>query len=431
MSSTRKLKRALVVISPDLVDPGSPRESALISRALELAKASGCELELFHACYDPSLEQGMFGSDPAVLDEKQRVTNREAALLAELVVRLKSEGVTVHHDVRWDHPRTDAILRKIEDSQPDLVLKESREHDFVMGLTRNTDWDLIRKSPANVWFVSGSTAPVSTVTTAIGISTRNDEPFSAVDYDVFRTAAGMAKGFNAKHYPVHAFQAPSGMAMYAAYAPDMVAAVSAPAQSGRLARDRQQVAAAHGRSIRAFADSLGIAADEIRVEEGHRAEVLPRVARELESNLIVMGARSLSRWARVVRPVTAEPVLAETPCDVLFVKDDAEARIPVASEPPLRGTPPIDLERALTDPQAFFGSPLSVASHEQISPALRRRILQIWEQYVRAQMTAEGEGGTVGTTSVDVMDEIHAAKARLLCDEPPEAAPQRSLAAVR
>ncbi len=431
MSSTRKLKRALVVISPDLVNPSSPRESALISRALELAKASGCELELFHACHDPSLEQGMFGSDPAVTAEKQRITNREAALLAELVVRLKSEGVTVHHDVRWDHPRTDAILRKIEDSQPDVVLKESREHDFVMGLTRNTDWDLIRQSPANVWFVSGSAGSISTVTTAVGLTAESDEPFTAIDYDIFRTAGEIAKGFDAQHIPVHAFQAPAGMAMYAAYAPDMVAAISTPAQSARLERDRKDVAAAHGRSIRAFVESFGITTDDIRVEEGHPADVLPRVARELDSDLIVMGARSLSRWERVVHPVTAEPVLAETPCDVLFVKDDPEARIPVASERPLRGTAPIDLERALTDPEAFFGSPLSVASHQQLSPAIRRRILQIWEQDVRAKMTAEGEGGAVGSTSVDVMDEIHAAKARLSSDEPPELAPQRSLAAVR
>lgn len=431
MSEPNRLKRALVVISPDLVEPNSPRESRLISRAIELAKASDCELELFHVCHDPSLEQGLFQSDPAIIAEKQRVTNREAALVAEMVVRLKSEGVTVHHDVRWDHPRTDAILRKIEDSQPDLVLKESREHDYVMGLTRNTDWDLIRQSPANVWFVSSERSTISTIATAVGMTADNEEPFSSADYDVFRTAREIAKGFDADNHPVHAYQAPTGMGLYASYAPDMVMAVSTPEQEAQIERDRKAVAQLHGRSIRAFAECFGIDTDGIRVVEGHPSDVIPDVAQELNADLIVMGARNLSRWERMVRPVTAEPVLADSPCDVLFVKDDPEARIPIPHEAPLRGTAPVDLERALTDPEAFFGSPLAVANHTQISSALKRRILQLWEQDVTAQMAAEGEGGKVRSTLVDVMDEINAAKARLTSQEPPKEAPTLTLAASR
>lgn len=431
MTIKPKLERALVVISPDLVEPNSPRESSLILRAIELAKATGCDLELFHVCHNPSLEQGLFSTDPAVIAEKQRITNREAALLAEMVVRLKSEGVTVHHDVRWDHPRTDAILRKIEDSQPDVVLKESREHDYVMGLTRNTDWDLIRQSPVNVWFVSNQHRKISSIATAVGLTTDASEPFSSVDYDVFGTAIEFAKAFDADHHPIHAYQVPTGMGIYSAYAPDMVAAVSSPEQSAQLKQDRAEVAAAHGRSIKAFADSFGIKSEDIRVVEGHPGDVLPDVARELHADLMVMGARSLSRWERIVSPVTAEPVLADTTCDVLFVKDDPEASIPAAVEPPLRGTAPAGLERALTDPEEFFGSPMSVVDHGRISPALRRRILQIWERDLRAQMASEGEGGPVQPTLVNRMDEIQAANDRLSTQELQERDSPQTLAAAR
>lgn len=430
MSDPHTLKKVLVVISPDLIEPNSPRESRLISRALKLAKTSGCELELFHVCHDPSLEQGMFKSDPAVIAERQRITNQEAALLAEMVVRLKSEGVTVHHDVRWDHPRTDAILRKIEDSQPDLVMKESRDHNYLMGLTRNTDWDLIRQSPTNVWFVSSGLSSIATVMTAVGMTSDNEDPFTAADYDVFRTAETFAGELKAAIHAVHVYQVPSGMGLYAAYAPDMIAAVSTPALTARLERERDEVAVVHGQAIKRFAETLGIHTDSLRVIEGHPSEVVPDVARDLDADLIVMGARSLSRWERLVRPVTAEPVLAETACDVLFVKDDAEITIPLPDERPLRGSVPVDLERALTDPPAFFESPMTVAKHESFSPALRRRILQMWEQDVRARMREEGEGGPVRTTLADVLNEINEAKIALACEESTDEYRARSLTAV-
>ena len=45
-------------------------------------------------------------------------------------MRLKDEGVNVRYDVRWDYPRVDAILRKTARADPDLVMKQSREHSF-------------------------------------------------------------------------------------------------------------------------------------------------------------------------------------------------------------------------------------------------------------------------------------------------------------
>ena len=55
-----KLERVLVVIGPDLVKPNAPRESTLLMRAVALATATCCELELFHVCDDPSLRMPFF-----------------------------------------------------------------------------------------------------------------------------------------------------------------------------------------------------------------------------------------------------------------------------------------------------------------------------------------------------------------------------------
>jgi hypothetical protein len=123
-----------------------------------------------------------------------------------------------------------------------------------------------------------------------------------------------------------------------------------------------------------------------------------------------MGARSLSRWQRVFGAVTAEPVLARTPCDVLFVKNVAAASTPVAVDAPVQGAPSIDVVRASIDPAAVFESPRAVAAADDLSMGLRWRILQAWELDINAQLVEEGEGGPVRPVGIGVLDEINRAK---------------------
>ena len=134
----------------------------------------------------------------------------------------------------------------------------------------------------------------------------------------------------------------------------------------------------------------------------------------MNADLIVMAARNLTRWERLYRSVTAEPVLSETPCDVLFVKDSEDAMVPVADQHPIQGIPAFDLETAITNPEQTFGSPQKLANAVDISIGLKKRILQIWEQDVRAQQAEENEGGLVKKTNANVLSDIGRASASLV-----------------
>jgi hypothetical protein len=144
--------------------------------------------------------------------------------------------------------------------------------------------------------------------------------------------------------------------------------------------------------------------------------VLPEAAKSLNANLIVMAARNLSRWERLFQSVTAEPVLADAPCDVVFVKDSDGAMVPVTDQRPIQGIPAYDMESAITEPGRTFGSPQTLANASDISIALRRRILQVWEQDVRAQQTEEDEGGPVKNTSAQTLSDIRRASASLAAE---------------
>lgn len=175
----------------------------------------------------------------------------------------------------------------------------------------------------------------------------------------------------------------------------------------------RRVAEEHGNRLEAFADYLDIDLARVRVERGNPAKVVPEVAASMDADAIVMGARSLSRWQRAVKQVTAEPVLAKANCDVIFAKRLDDSRIPVANERPVHGAPVTDVEAAITRPDAVFSTPAAVVERSELSYSLREHILEAWEQDIRAKIVMQEEGGDPGSADLDTLKEIQAAAADL------------------
>jgi len=402
-----KIKKALVVLSPDLIRPDKPMQSGLLKRAVALAKITGCQLELFHVCYEGALDYQLFTSEADLRRQKERLTDQQATQLAEIATRLKNERVDVRHEVRWDSPRTDAILRKIAQAKPDVVMKQAREHNFLLGMTTNTDWDLARRSPANVWLVSDEVDDIDRIVAAVGNKLGDPGDITtAADYDLLRTSGLIGDTFKAAIYPANAYQVPNFEGVVAG-----AAGMAAPVQSvEKRQRQHDRVVKQHNGAVRALAGYFGIPKKNVHAEEGHPNEVIPKVAAEVDADMIVMGANSIGRLERLVTSVTVEPVIADAACDILIVRERDLSSVPDVEKSPLYGIPKYDLEHAITDPETTFKSPHEVASVSSLSVGLRKRILQAWEYDIRAEMAEENEGGPVKDIDVSALDRIHAAK---------------------
>ena len=64
------------------------------------------------------------------------------------------------------------------------------------------------------------------------------------------------------------------------------------------------------------------------------------------------------------------------------------------------GAAPIDVDAALGNPSAYFAQPQDVLAHAGLSPAVRLRLLQQWEQDARLLAEAENEGMGGGEQSM-------------------------------
>lgn len=403
-----KLGHVLVVVDPEQALAGRVGQRGILERATELAQTSGCHLELFHACHEPSLELSLFGRREDINREKERVANAAATRMAEVALNLKKLGIDVSHEVRWDYPQSDATLRKIRDAKPDLVMKASRGPDFFLGLADNSDWELIRKSPCHLWLVKDGSAPIKTVVSAIGSALVGNEIFHSADAEIFRIGQTIAGAMDAENIPVHSYQVPR-LEAYAGYAPSLAGTI----RITETKADWNEVARLHGKAVSEFAGKFGIAENSIILSRGHPAEVLPEIARSKNAGLVILGARQLGRWERVFASVTAEPVLSEAPCDVLFVKESAQVEIPAEQEEIRKGVAQVNLEMAITHPEETFKSPLAVVEADQLSRDVRKRILDAWELDVQSELNEEYEGGPVRPTRAGVLREINSAKMHL------------------
>jgi universal stress protein E len=407
MTHKAKIEKALVVLSPDLIRPDKPLKSALLERAVALAKITGCKIELFHVCYDSGMDFQLLSQGNNLKEWHREVTDRDATKVAEIVARLREECVDVSSEVRWDHPRTDAILRKIAQTNADVVMKQARERSFVLGITSNTDWDLVRRSPAHVWLVSNTRDDINRLVAAVGNRVGdNVDVTTGSDHEIMRTARNIADTFKAEVYPVNAYKISANdalsMSMIGTAAPVLVYAQD-------LAKERTQLIKRHERAVQALSQRFLIKPDNVHVREGNPSDVIPAVAEEVDADMIVIGANNMSRLERLVSAVTVEPVMAETNADILVVREDNEESIPRTSSSPYYGKPQYDLEQAITNPSDVFDSPQDVVDMNGVSVALRERILQAWEYDIRAEMVAENEGVAPQEINIDVLDDIRSA----------------------
>jgi nucleotide-binding universal stress UspA family protein len=286
-------------------------------------------------------------------------------------------------------------------------MKQARERSFVLGITSNTDWDLVRRSPAHVWLVSDTRDYINRLVAAVGNRVGdNVDVTTGSDHEIMRTARNLADTFKAEVYPVNAYKIAANealsMSMIGTAAPVLVHAQD-------LAKEHAQLIKRHERAVQALSQLFLIKPDNVHVREGNPSEVIPAVAAEVDADMIVIGANNMTRLERLVSAVTVEPVMAETNADIFVVREDSEESIPKTSSSPYYGKPKYDLERAITNPSDTFDSPQEVVDMNGVSLALRQRILQAWEYDIRAEMVAETEGVAPQEINVDVLDDIRSA----------------------
>ncbi len=300
-------------------------EHPLIIRATDLARKFEASLILLNVAYESSLGFGTFATREEMESGRLRILSDAGEHQARLQEAIEqTHGIPATCETLWGPDASDRILARAGAARVDLIIKTSGNHNYVLGLLSNTDWDLLRESEVPVWFVAadGVKTPASGIIAAVDQSYTEDDGGQEfrLDDEAFEMAKGLSDRYTSPLYAVHAYRLPRMLPGFEGYVPTMGAASTAAVTPAVDEQARKEVARRHGRVIQDFVDQHGIPIDDLVLAEGPVDHVLARTAEAKGAGLIVMGSSNRSWWDHLLGRANAEPTLASAACDVLFVK---------------------------------------------------------------------------------------------------------------
>ncbi len=298
-----------------IVDPTSDVQPAL-DKARLLAQRSGGILELFICDFDPSLSGRPLFDTARLKELRVEFVKERMELLESLADEIRAAGVTVETHVHWDNPLYLGVLRRVQESSPDLVVKDTHHHSVISrALLTNTDWSLIRSCPAPLLLAKprGWSAQPR-ILAALDPEHVGDQP-AALDHAILDAADLLARSLEGELHVVHAFLS---AVLLAALTGAGAGALAFPGVGAGevVVKERERI----GAVLAGVVAPHPVPDDRIHLEQGSAADVLQIVARSLPADVLVMGAVSRSRLQDLFVGSTAERVLDRLPCDVLVVK---------------------------------------------------------------------------------------------------------------
>jgi universal stress protein E len=299
------IKQILVI-----VDPTAQRHPAVEKAAL-LAEKFRARLELF-VCDTKAARETRIASylrkrpgAPVPVDIEE--------LLESLAAPLRERGLDVTTETVVADPLHVGLIERTRHTDADLVVKDTHHHSLAQRtFLTNTDWMLIRHCPVPLLLTKAAAwAATPRIVAAVDPGHVNDKP-KALDHRIVAQASLLAQRLQGELHLLHVYVPLAAVGAATIATPSMAAAVT-PEDFALEQQNRRKL-------VESLVSEHQVAPENIHLELGGPAQVLPIVAARLQADVMTMGAIARSGLKRIFVGSTAEDVLERLPCDALVVK---------------------------------------------------------------------------------------------------------------
>ncbi|WP_341504121.1 universal stress protein UspE [Gallaecimonas sp. GXIMD4217] len=290
-----------------VADPHQDEQPAL-SRACHLAQKTGARLTLFLSIYDFSYEMTTMLSGEEREAMRKGVISQREEWLEELAGPYRKKGCKLDLKVVWHNRPFESIIREVLDGDYDAVFKSTHEHHKLRAVIFTpTDWHLMRKCPVPVLLVKEHEWPAGgNVLAAINCGSE-DEAHQDLNNVTTEEALALAKEIDGNVHLVNAY--PGTPVNIAIEIPEFDPHAYTEAMRNH-----------HLNQARAHAQKYGIEESKVHVYEGLPEDVLPRVADDIDAELVVIGTVGRTGISAALIGNTAEHVIDRLASDVLAIK---------------------------------------------------------------------------------------------------------------
>lgn len=298
--------------------------ASALERLARIAHGLGADVDIFDCLYDPDVTSLTNAATVnAFIQERIEERRRQVQLWADAV---RARNVAVRVSVRWDYPAGEAIVRQVLHYKPDLlIVPTTRSSAAEQRFLTYTDHRLIETCPCPLLLLKAPGPHADGRVLAAVDPGHPQDPGAALDESVLGAATTMAQALHDGGVEVCHWVVPS----YTAQARE--AGVGASLSEHERTQEVARLMAVQDR-VRTTAARHNVPGDRVHVNLGIMETALPALARELRTDVLVMGALSRTWTRRPFVTPRAEQILDALECDVLVVKP-AGFRTPVARRP--------------------------------------------------------------------------------------------------
>ena len=279
-----------------------------VRKGAALAEAFGAELVLFHAMSVPVTALPSVYRAGGLRSFERDLRRAQEDRLERIAKPLREDKLDVRVVADWDYPVHEALVRQARRLKADLVVAHAHAGlRLAPWLLHLTDWELLRNCPEPVLIVKSNRAwqrpRVLTAIDPVHAFARH----AGLDDEILKAGAQLATALKGTLHAMHAY-VPELNPQAVGVSPQVIARVARNSEArARLAFER---------ALR----GCRIPPTRRHWRWGPPTDAIPRAARGLRAQVVVMGAVSRSGLRRIVIGNTAERILGDLACDVLVVK---------------------------------------------------------------------------------------------------------------
>ncbi len=302
-----ELQQILVII-----DPTSGDSQPSLQRAHWVAKHCNATVELLLCEYNSTLDNRYFLDRDAQHKTRDALLNNHQQWLESLAQPLRDSGITVTTEVRWGKPLYSMILQRIDESKPDLVMRDAHTHGLLQRLFfNNTCWQLIRQCPVPLWLVRDNAQWRGQRICAAVDPVHSADSTATLDHLLVKTTAYLADMFSMQAEYIHSY-APLPRTMI--FDSELVAAYD-----DYIERSAKQ----HSEAFAKLMVNYPVEKANRHLLEGFPEESIPGFVDEHQVDLLVIGAISRGNLENALIGNTAERVLEAAQTDLLVIKPES------------------------------------------------------------------------------------------------------------
>jgi universal stress protein E len=282
--SVDKLTSILAVIDP------ADETRHVIAKAMVLARHFRARLELF-LCDSERAYSLRHAYDPAGLIEANRSCVARGYQYLESIRRSIAEDVTVTTHVAATSPLYEAIVRRVLEAKPDLVIKSASGHHPMQRFTLDAnDWQLARTCPVALMLTRGRPwSAKGRFAAAVDVSGAGDESLAR---SILQTAGFLTLGCSGQL--------------------DVVYSEPDPADRDGAARRRE--------SLERLVNEFRVGRESPCILQGSAEKTLPDFALRQGYDLVILGALTRKHGLSALIGTLTSRLVDTLDCDFVLVK---------------------------------------------------------------------------------------------------------------